>query len=371
MIRNRIFATVISTGLVVSMLAACAAPAPTAPAAPADTAPADTAAPADTVPADVNDGDGNGFGVAPPSSPHRFSMAAGSIGGVFYILGSGIAQVLNSHQPEFFNFTAEATGGGGANLTLIQAGDAELGIAMTSSLSEAKEGIVEWTGGREFDNLRVVLGLYPGFFKAYTLADSGIYTMADIEGRIVGLGTRGMSMDATFRNFFDAFDITPSSIHNDGHGATATAVGNGIIDVGINLSFPPFAAIVELESTRDLRFIPLNDEEIQYFIETYDFYEVDVLPEGSYRGVTEDIPGMSEWNMLVSSVVVDDDLIYVIVRTLLENQADVIATHPSAAHMSVENTLRSNIYLHSGAVRALIDMGYDVPAELIPPEFQG
>ncbi len=307
--------------------------------------------------------------IAPPASPYKYSMASGSVGGNFYLMGGGIAQVINQHLPEYFMFTSETTGGSTANLSMLQSGDAELGISMTASLGESQKGEVEWTAGVKHDKLRGALALYPSWLTIYTLEGSGIETMADLEGKIVGLGSKGMAMDTIFRQFFEDRGITPKQIHNDGHAATATALGNGVIDAAILFSFPPFAAISELESTKNLKFIALNDDEQKYLTDTYDFYKADAMPGGSYKGAPEDVQGVSEWNMLVSSVDVPEEQVYLMVKALCENQADMIAVHHSAEYMTAQNTLNFNIPLHAGTVRYLKEIGIDVPTELVPPEY--
>ncbi|MEG2074481.1 MAG: TAXI family TRAP transporter solute-binding subunit, partial [Angelakisella sp.] len=313
-----------------------------------------------------------GTGVpAPPSSPKKFSMASGSVGGNFYLMGGGAAQVLNKYAPNYFNFTSETTGGGSANLSMLQEGNAELGVAMTSSIYESQEAKVDWTGGVKHDKLRGAVALYPSWLTVYTLKSSGIKTMADLNGKIVGLGSKGMAMDAIFRRFFEDRGITPKQIHNDGHGATATALGNGVIDAAILFSYPPFAAISELESTNDLNFIALTDDEQKYFTDKYNFHTASAMPGGSYKGAPEDIKAISEWNMLVTSSDVSEEDVYMMVKTLLEHQEDMVAVHSSAKYMTAENTLNCNIPLHAGAVRYLKEIGIDVPAELIPPEYKG
>lgn len=303
------------------------------------------------------------------SSPKNYSIASGSVGGNFYLMGGGIATTINKHLPEDFMFTSETTGGSTANLTMLQNGDAELGIAMTSSLHEAHQGEAEWTAGIKHDKIRTALALYPSWLTVYTAANSGIETMEDLNGKIVGLGSKGMAMDSIFREFFAERGITPKQIHNDGHAATASALKDGVIDAAVLFSYPPFAAISELESTMDLKFIPLSDDEQAFLVEKYSFYKPDAMPAGSYKGAKEDVKGVSEWNMLVSSSDVPADDIYKIVKALCENQEDMIVVHPSAQYMTAENTLNSNIYLHAGTVRYLKEVGLEVPAELIPPEY--
>lgn len=308
-------------------------------------------------------------GIAEPASPFKYSMASGSVGGNFYLMGGGIAQVINNALPNYFMFTSETTGGSTANLTMLQAGDAELGIAMTSSMFEASEGAVEWTNGQPLDKLRTGLALYPSWVTIYTLKSSGITTLEDLNGKIVGLGSKGMAMDSIFRQFFQDQGITPKQIHNDGHAATAAALGDNVIDVAILFSYPPFASISELESTKDLSFISLTDDEIKYFTDKYNFYTPDAMPGGSYKGAPDPVEGISEWNMLVTSSDVPEENVYLMVKALIENQGDMILVHPSAEYMTAENTLNSNIPLHAGTVRYLKEQGIEVPPELIPPEY--
>ncbi|WP_312641281.1 TAXI family TRAP transporter solute-binding subunit [Hydrogenoanaerobacterium sp.] len=313
-----------------------------------------------------NNGENTGSG---KNGVKKYSVASGSVGGNFYLIGGGVATAINGHAPDKFMFTSETTGGSTANLTMLQNSDAELGIAMTSSLSEAAEGKADWTNGKPLDNLRSALALYPSWLTIYTLDSSGIKSLSDLNGKIVGLGSKGMAMDSVFRQFLESRGITPKQIHNDGHSATASALDNGVIDAAILFSYPPFAAISELESTKALCFVPLSEEEQAALVDTYSFYKADDMPGGSYKAAPEDIRSVSEWNMLASSSSVSADDVYLMVKTLCENQDDMIAVHSSCSYMTAENTLNSNIPLHAGTVRYLKEVGIEVPNELIPPEY--
>lgn len=307
--------------------------------------------------------------ITPPSSPHKYSVAAGSVGGTFYLMGGGVAQIINKQLPDYFMFTSETTGGGTANMELLQAGDAELGIVNTSSLYESLRGEAEWTNGQIYDKIRGAAALYPTYFTCYTMESSGINSLSDLNGKKVGLGSKGMSMDSVMRQFFDDMGIVPAQIHNDGHAATATALGDGVIDAAITFSYPPFAAINELESTNSLKFIGMTSEEQAYFLDKYDFYKADELPANSYKGNPEGVKGVSEYTTLVTTTEVSADEVYLMVKALYENQADLIAVHKSAENMTTENVLKFNIPLHAGVVRYLKEVGIDVPAELIPAEY--
>ncbi|GHU42470.1 hypothetical protein FACS1894190_11820 [Spirochaetia bacterium] len=115
--------------------------------------------------------------LAPPASPYRYSLASGSVGGNFYLMGGGLAQTLNNHLPHYFLWTSETTGGGTANARMLEEGDAELGIVMTSSLLEATKGEAEWTGKKVHGKLRGAVPVYPSWLTIYTLSNSGIKSL--------------------------------------------------------------------------------------------------------------------------------------------------------------------------------------------------
>lgn len=352
--------------MAVSMTACGGSSAGTTTAEAAKTEAAGTGTEAPKAETDAKQADGE---IAKPSSPLRYSLGTSSSGGNFYLVGGGIATILNNALPDYFVITSEETGGSTANLTMIQNGEMEVGIAMTSSLAEAKEGTAEWTGG-PMDKVRGMVALYPSYMTMYALSSSGIKNISDFNGKIIGLGSKGAAMDSVLRAAFEDMGVKPSSIYNDGHGATASAVADGQVDAAVLFSFPPFAAISELEATQDLTFIGLTPEEQKHLTDIYPFYTASTMPAGSYKGATEDVATVTEWNMLVCSSDVPENYIYLMTKTLLENNPQLMEIHKSLEYCTAENILNYNVPLHAGTVRYLQEVGINVPDELIPPEYQ-
>ncbi|MGI5057020.1 TAXI family TRAP transporter solute-binding subunit [Treponema socranskii] len=304
-----------------------------------------------------NDGSSGGF-------PKRYSLGTSSSGGNFYLVGGGLATIINNALPSKFVITAEETGGSTANLAMIESGQAEIGIAMTSALYEGAKGIAKWTNGKPMTKVRGLVPLYPSYMTMYTLSTNGIRKLTDYNGKIVGLGSKGAAMDSVLRAAFELLKIKPAAIFNDGHGATANAVSQGQVDVAVLFSYPPFAAITELEATKSLRFIGLTPDEQKFFTTTYPFYSAATMPKGSYAGVTADLPTVSEWNMLVCSADIPDEEAYLLAKTLFEKNAALLAVHKSLQYCTPQNALNFNIPLHPGVVAYLQENGISVPAEL-------
>ena len=291
----------------------------------------------------------------------RLSIGGGSSGGNFYVVGGGVATVINNLLGDKYIATGEETGGSSANLVMLGDEEIDFGVTMTSPIKEAI------ASGN--DCIRGAIPLYPSYLTIYTPANSGIKTLQDLNGRIVGVGSKGAAMDKVWREIFANHGIAPKEIFNDGHGATATAMKNGDVDAAILYSLPPFAAIAELEASMELSFVGLTAEEQAALCAEYDFYTPSTMPAGSYKGVTEDLPVVSEWNMLVTSSNVDEQVVYDVVKTLLENNAALVEIYKGLTYATAENMVYFNCPLHAGVVRYLTEIGVEVPAELIPAEY--
>ena len=239
------------------------------------------------------------------------------------------------------------------------------------STKNTMNGTAEWTNGKPLDKIRGMLPLYPSYLTIYALKSSNLNTLQDLNGKIVGFGSKGAAMDSVYREAFPAMGVNPKDIFNDGHSATATAVGDGQVDAALLYSLPPFAAITELEATKELTFIGLTEEEQNYLTSTYSFMKAGNMPAGSYQGVTEDLPVVIEWNVLCTSSDVPEDYVYLITKTLMENNPPLVEVYKGLTNVTPENTLNFNCPLHAGVVRYLEEVGIEVPQELIPAEYQG
>ena len=300
--------------------------------------------------------------VSASAAPKRISVGGGSSGGNFYVVGNIVANAINNLLGDSYIATGEETGGGTANLVMIADGEVEIGVTMASSIKDAVEN-------KGNDKIRGMIPLYPSFLTIYTPANSGIASLQDLNGRVVGLGSKGAAMDVVWREIFANHGIEPKSIFNDGHGATATAMKNGEVEAAILYSLPPFAAIAELEAGMDLNFVGLTAEEQETLCGEYSFYSPANMPAGSYKGVKEDLPVVTEWNLLVVSADVDEEDAYAICKMLLENNEMLVEGYKGLVYATAENALNFNCPLHAGVVRYLEEIGVEVPEALIPPEY--
>lgn len=194
----------------------------------------------------------------PTTQVVKLSVGTGAVGGSVYTTGSGWANVMNNVLAGRYELTAEQTGGTVANVSLIETGEVEIGIVATDILYGAYTGTASWTNGVKYQKPLAMFTCDMPSLCPFTLAGSGITTLHDLDGKRVGLGPKGSSIDSVFGVVFEEMGITPSMIHNDTWSATITALQDGVIDAIVVQSPAPWPSLTELEATQTVSMIQMT-----------------------------------------------------------------------------------------------------------------
>src|SRR5262249_36402678 len=74
-----------------------------------------------------------------PGAGGGLQRATGNTAGVYYALGGGYAELINSHLPGY-RATAEATGASVENITRVVSGTSDIGFALADAATDAVRG---------------------------------------------------------------------------------------------------------------------------------------------------------------------------------------------------------------------------------------
>jgi uncharacterized protein len=86
------------------------------------------------------------------------------------------------------------------------------------------------------------------------------------------------------------------------------------------------------------------------------------IAAGTYRSLTKDYPTIGLYNFAVAHKDLPDGLVYQIVKTVFENQAELVKAHPVAKETVPENIERNTLFpLHPGALRYYREKGIAIP----------
>lgn len=286
---------------------------------------------------DGDDGGGSGAaGTDDGGGTGRLSIATGGTGGVYFPLGGGLADLI-SENLEGYTATAEETNASVDNMNLIGSGESDIAFVLGDTASDAVNGTGPFEGGAiEACTLGV---LYTNFTQLVASADSGITSVADLEGKRVSLGEAGSGTEVIGIRVLEAAGIDPDEgIERSqlGVAETVDALRDGTIDAGFWSGGLPTGALVDYASTGDMVLIPTAEFTADLQDEFGPYYLDSEIPADTYEGQTEAVSVIGVPNVLVVSTNMDEGLQEQLTALLFEHKDDLVAVHPAANELDQE-----------------------------------
>jgi TRAP transporter TAXI family solute receptor len=282
-------------------------------------------------------------------------------GGTAYILGGGIASILNKYIPEV-QMMVEATGGTTPTVKFLGEKFSKKQEAYGISTSD---GIYYgYAGQKPFDKpfpmLRGVTFLYGARLYMVVRAKSPINTYYDLKGKRVGVGAAGSGFSEISMKLIEAHGLTTEMYKRLWLGYTEVVEGvkDGSIDAGVLAGAYPLPAYRELSLVKDVRILPADEAVLEKVIKGSPYFYKSIVRVGSYKGIDKDVPILACGIILETHSEADPTLVYNMLKVLFDHKRDLEAIHPSAKEMTFESALFSiAIPLHPGAEKYFKEVG--------------
>lgn len=221
--------------------------------------------------------------ITPLAAQERISIGTGGTGGLFYIIGAGMADMLNKHMPNAFA-RAEVTGASVENIRRVAEGQMTFGFSSSSTLYEASVGEGPFEAALPVSAMAY---LYPAVLQVATTADTGIETMADLAGKRINLGPPGSNSTVLGQRLLEAHGaFDPANVQFISYNEGTAALMNGTLDATVVLAGAPTAALIDLGAQREMRLIPIDADAAAPMIAQYPFYQYYEIPAGTYAART-------------------------------------------------------------------------------------
>lgn len=298
-----------------------------------------------------------------PAWPKTLTLGTASVGGTYFVYGRVWASLANEKLGT--NISTQQTQGPNQNIILTDARQVDFGMTTMGIARMAWNGTGDWTKGKKFQNIRATFPMYDTPFHFIALDKSGIKSVKDLAGRKSGIGPRAGTCGTYFPMMFKILGVG-TTIRNGQGSDMAMGLQDGLLDAFPFCAGVPIAAYSELETSNKVRFFTYTDEEIRKLKAALPELTDSVIPRGTYKQLTEDHKTVGVYNFAIAHKDVPEDLVYGIVKTVLENNARMVKGHASAKETRVENWNRNTFLpFHPGAARYYRGKGIKVPAHLV------
>lgn len=285
----------------------------------------------------------------PAAAEERISIGTGGTGGLFYVIGAGMADVLNKHMKDT-TARAEVTGASVENIRRVGADQMTFGFSSSSTLYEAKNGEGPFKDGAQ--PVAAMAYLYPAVLQVATIKDTGIASLSDLKGKRVNLGPPGSNAAVLAQRLLDAYGVfDPGKAQFLSYTEGTNALMNGTVDATVVLAGAPTSALIDLDAQRDMVLLPVDEAKVADMIKKYPFYQVYEIPAGTYPDQTEAVAVINDPATIFTREDADADLIYTITKTLFDHLDELGQIHPQAKAIKLDTATKTPIALQAGAQR--------------------
>ena len=301
--------------------------------------------------------------LAIPAHAERIAFGATNSQSAHYAYFASLAKVVSDAFPELQTSVVE-TGATVDNLKRMDRGQLDAGLITTSSLYHAYNGIKKFEGEQIESKLLFAYALAPQ--NIIVRRDANIGSLEELSGVRYGPGQRGSSTEATAEEVLALFDVYPDWVRGS-NGELASAIkdgrANGFVKSAVGTSFD--ALTTDIATFTPVQVLGLNDQQVETIKTNLPELSIVDMPGGDMENTG---PYTTYGFMIGVSARPDlpDEIAYKITKAAIEDTTQQAAAFPSLAGVDIADlTVKyATSPLHPGAIRALEEAGYPVPANL-------
>jgi len=306
-------------------------------------------------------------------SAEFFTIGTGGPTGVYFQTGNAICKMLHKSAiakehgrkkgiDKAYRCTAPSTGGSNYNIGQIAAGEFQFGVAQSDWQYHAVNGSSKWEG-KQYSDLRAVFSVHNEPFQIWARKKAKVKDFAGLKGKVVNIGNPGSGQRGTMEVLMDAMGVDNGYFKSTTELTSSEqvkALCDGKIDAfGYSVGFPNGA--MENAASCGAKALPINlkGSEVQGLIDGAAYYASAVIPAGTYTGQKKDVTTFGVKATVVTSADVSDELVYLVVKAVMENFDDFKKQHPAFSSLKKEDMIAAGLSapLHPGAIKYYKEAG--------------
>lgn len=311
-------------------------------------------------------------GAATAQEMKFFRITSGGAGGTYFPIAGLLANIISNPPgarecdkggscgvPGLVAI-AQSSNASVANVTAIQSGQAESGLASADIVFQAFNA--EGKFDKKFDKLRVIANLFPEHLHLVLPKGGKLGSIKELKGKKVGIFTAGsgtqvavlelLRINGIAKTDIQAAELNPQQ--------SADRLADGQLDAFFIVGGWPLGAISQLAATKGIELYSMSDAERAAFVKEVPYYYDAEIPAKAYEGVngvTKSVAVGAQW---VVSADTPEKLVYDITaamwsplaRTLLDNG------HAKAREIQLQSALAAvKTPVHPGAEKFYREKG--------------
>lgn len=318
-----------------------------------------------------------GHGQLGAAESHHYILTTATTGGTYYPVGVALATLTKVKLEPSHNIALSAISSAGSRENIKMLRDNRAQFAILQGLY----GAWAWNGREEFraegaqTYLRSITMLWQNVehfvIKSDYISKRDMSDLGALKDKWFSLGQRGSGTEGSGRYILERLGYAPYDdfqIAAIDYGSNSAAIQNGSIQ-GMNIpGGPPVSAVTQAYAAlgKDISLLNFTEEQLQSVNSGYPLWQRFLIPANTYPGQDQDIATIAQPNFLAVRNDVDDEVVYLLVKTIYRNLPFLHIIHSATETMALEKAIRElPVPLHPGAARFYREQGIDIPDNLI------
>lgn len=292
---------------------------------------------------------------AAPAQKYKVNLGTGGSGGIYYIIGAGIADAINKKSTKF-SVTAQSTSASTENLNLLSSGQIDFAIVTLDTAYFASIGKREYK--EKLDNINLVMLGHLAPYTTVVFADSPYKTMGELKAEKVAASPGAIGFILTTEAYKPwGVNITPKSPVLS-YTEMANALKDGTIDSFNYTGGHPVSSILDLAATKPIRLLGQTEETVGKIVKDNPYWVKTTIPANTYKGQDKDILTFAITNCIVANKNVPDEVVREFMDIVLNT--DLSAIHHDTKYYKADHVGYKNEKLlpyHPAAEKYLKEKG--------------
>ena len=285
----------------------------------------------------------------------------------------GLTKALSTKWPTL-HFTVSEVTGAVDSTKRIRTGDADMGNTMDNCVYESFTGTGSFEGDSNPDT-RIMWYYNNTPVQIVVTKESGVKTLSDLSGKKFNPGATGTGVATLMNGIIELFGLDVDLYAASQADAADAVTSRQIIGTAKTGSVGD-SYITQIAASIDIDIISMSQEEIDAICEKYPYLGVTTIPAGVYKGVDHEVHTVfSACAVMSMKDMFTQEEVYLMWKAL-QGEDEIKAVWTAACSQDIANTDMEQLTLdcavtplHPGTVQYLVEMGYTVPEEIIPPEY--
>jgi hypothetical protein len=299
--------------------------------------------------------------------PITLQASAGGVGGVWYIVLAGVAEVIKEKVPEIQ--IKVVPGGGLINPIRVGKGDVQMAILFAPQAAGSYNGVDPFT--EKTPDIRMIAGGFGNNYVQFVAAEeTGLTSFEDVIKKKyplkIAVERKGTTDEWTFKLALSYYKLGYEDLSkwggrviHTGYSDQATMIKDRHVEaIWENIAIPA-PAVQDAQLSRKIKLLPLPEEAIKWMGEKYSLARGEI-PVGSYGGaVTKPVPTVLHISSIAVHASIPEDVVYAITKVLCENPDRVHEIHASVKTFDPQLAWKDlGAPLHKGAEKYYKEKGY-------------